>query len=150
MEPADSAQDAEFDAAARSCVQRLKKGPVAVAVRYNKLSGRVGTEHNSGLEIGCKPQYAQRHEAATPADLGEIEISPFDQVLHYPAIDADLHLQDLLGVVPDSEKIVDFPEATPRPSTRTAALAGYPGTGAAGFEHGHAAGTWLDLDQDPA
>ena len=96
MEPADSAQDAEFDAAARSCVQRLKKGPVAVAARYDQLTGRVVIELDSGLEIAFRPQHVQGLEAATPLDLSEISISPSGQGLHFPAIDADLYLPALL------------------------------------------------------
>ena len=96
MEPTDIIQDADFDAAARRGAQRLKKGPVAVAARYDLTSGRVVIELDSGLEIGFKPLQAQGLEAATPADLGEIEISPSGQGLYFPAIDADLYLPALL------------------------------------------------------
>lgn len=96
MEPTDIVQDADFEAAARRGAQRLKKGPVAVAARYDPLSGRVVIELDSGLEIGFRPQQAQGLEAATPADLGEIEISPSGQGLYFPAIDADLYLPALL------------------------------------------------------
>lgn len=96
MEPTDIIQDADFEAAARRGAQRLKKGPVAVAARYDQTSGRVVIELDSGLEIGFRPQQAQGLEAATPADLGEIEISPSGQGLYFPAIDADLYLPALL------------------------------------------------------
>ena len=96
MEPTDIVQDADFDAAARSGAQRLKKGPVAVAARYELFSGRVVIELDSGLEIGFKPQQAQGLEAATPAHLGEIELSPSGQGLYFPAVDADLYLPALL------------------------------------------------------
>ena len=96
MEPTDIVQDADFEAAARRGAQRLKKGPVAVAARYDPLTGRVVIEIDSGLEIAFKPQHAQGLEAATPADLSEIEISPSGQGLYFPAIDADLYLPALL------------------------------------------------------
>jgi hypothetical protein len=96
MEPTDIVQDADFEAAARRGAQRLKKGPVAVSARYDPLSGRVVVELNSGLEIGFRPQQTQGLEIATPADLGEIEISPSGQGLYFPAIDADLYLPALL------------------------------------------------------
>jgi hypothetical protein len=96
MEPTDMIQDAEFEAAARRGVQHLKKGPVAVAARYDATTNRVVIELDSGLEIGFKPQQAPGLEAATPADLGEIEISPSGQGLYFPAIDADLYLPALL------------------------------------------------------
>ena len=90
MEPTEIVQDADFDAAARRGAQRLKKGPVAVAARYDQLSGRVVIELDSGLEIAFKPQQAQGLETATLADLNEIEISPSGQGLYFPAIDANL------------------------------------------------------------
>lgn len=96
MEPTDIVQDADFEAAARRGEQRLKKGPVAVAARYDQLTGRVVIELDSGLEIAFRPQQAQGLEAATPADLSEIEISPSGQGLYFPTIDADLYLPALL------------------------------------------------------
>lgn len=66
----------DFEAAARRGVQRLKKGPVAVAGRYDQQAGRVVIELDSGLEIAFRPQHAQG--------------------LYFPAIDADLYLPALL------------------------------------------------------
>lgn len=96
MEPTDIIQDTDFDAAVRRGAQRLKKGPVAVAARYEATTGRVVIELDSGLEIGFRPQQAQGLETATPEDLSEIEISPSGQGLYFPAIDADLYLTALL------------------------------------------------------
>ncbi len=96
MEPTDIIQDTDFDAAVRRGAQRLKKGPVAVAARYEATTGRVVIELDSGLEIGFRPQQAQGLETATPEDLSEIEISPSGQGLYFPSIDADLYLPALL------------------------------------------------------
>ena len=96
MEPTDIVQDADFEAATRRGAQRIKKGPVTVAARYDQQAGRVVIELDSGLEIAFRPQHAQGLETATPADLSEIEISPSGQGLHFPAIDADLYLPALL------------------------------------------------------
>jgi hypothetical protein len=96
MEPTDNVQAADFEAATRRGAQRLKKGPVAVAARYDQLTGRVVIELDSSLEIAFKPQHAQGLETATPTDLSEIEISPSGQGLYFPAIDADLYLPALL------------------------------------------------------
>ena len=96
MEKTDVVQDADFEAAARRGAQCLKKGPVAVVARYDQQAGRVVIKLDSGLEIAFRPQHAQGLEAATPADLNEIEISPSGQGLHFPAIDADLYLPALL------------------------------------------------------
>ncbi len=96
MEPTDIVQDADFEAAARRGAQRLKKGPVAVAARYDQQAGRVVIELDSGLEIAFRPQHAQGLENATLSDLSEIEISPSGQGLYFPTIDADLYLPALL------------------------------------------------------
>ncbi len=96
MEPTDLVQEAAFEAAARRAEQRLKKGPVAVAARYDAPNGRVVIELDSGLEIAFRPQQAQGLETAAPADLSEIEISPSGQGLHFPAIDVDIYLPALL------------------------------------------------------
>ena len=96
MEPTDIVQDADFEAAAKRAALRVKKGPVAVAARYDATAGRVVIELDSGLEIAFRPQQAQGLETATPADLSEIEISPSGQGLYFPAIDADLYLPALL------------------------------------------------------
>ncbi|PRD64305.1 DUF2442 domain-containing protein [Malikia granosa] len=96
MEPTDIVQDADFEAAARRGAQHLKKGPVAVAARYDQQAGRVVIELDSGLEIAFRPQHAQGLENATLSDLSEIEISPSGQGLYFPTIDADLYLPALL------------------------------------------------------
>lgn len=96
MELTDTVRDADFEAAARRGAQRLKKGPVVVAARYEQQTGKVVIELESGLEIAFRPQHAQGLETSTPADLNEIEISPSGQGLHFPAIDADLYLPALL------------------------------------------------------
>ena len=96
MEPTDIIQNADFEAASRRGAQRIKKGPVAVAARYDQQAGRVVVELDSGLEIAFRPEHVQGLEAATPVDLSEISISPSGQGLHFPAIDADLYLPALL------------------------------------------------------
>ena len=96
MEPTDIVQDADFEAATRRGAQRIKKGPMAVAARYDQQAGKVVIELDSGLEIAFRPQHVQGLEAATPLDLSEISISPSGQGLHFPAIDADLYLPALL------------------------------------------------------
>lgn len=101
MEKTEVVQDADFEAAARRGAQRLKKGTVAVAARYDQQVGRVVIELDCGLEVALRPQHEQGLEAAAPAHLSEIEISPSGQGLYFPMVDADLYLpallKDLLG-----------------------------------------------------
>jgi hypothetical protein len=74
----------------------LANTPTAVAARYDRRVGRVVIALSSGLEIGFKPHDAQGLEAARPAQLADIEISPSGLGLHFPQLDADLYLPALL------------------------------------------------------
>ena len=74
----------------------LANTPTAVTARYDRRGGRVGIALSSGLEIGFKPHDAQGLEAARPAQLADIEISPSGLGLHFPQLDADLYLPALL------------------------------------------------------
>jgi len=76
--------------------QRLNAGPVAVAARYDKRVHRVVVVLSTGIEVAFSPQAAQGLEAARPADLDLIEISPSGLGLHFPKLDADLYLPALL------------------------------------------------------
>ena len=74
----------------------LANMPTAVAARYDRRVGRVVIALSTGLEIGFKPHDAQGLEAARPAQLADIEISPSGLGLHFPQLDADLYLPALL------------------------------------------------------
>ena len=74
----------------------LANTPTAVAARYDRRVGRVVIALSTGLEIGFKPHDAQGLEAARPAQLAVIEISPSGLGLHFPQLDADLYLPALL------------------------------------------------------
>jgi len=74
----------------------LANTPTAVAARYDRRVGRIVIALSSGLEIGFKPHDAQGLEAARPAQLADIEISPSGLGLHFPQLDADLYLPALL------------------------------------------------------
>jgi len=86
----------EFERANDRGVQRLETGPVAVSARYDKRVHRVVIGLASGIELSFAPHAAQGLEAAQPADLDLIEISPSGLGLHFPKLDADLYLPALL------------------------------------------------------
>ncbi len=86
----------EFNAANERGAARLAKTPTVVAARYDRRTGRVVVDLSSGLSIAFKAHDAQGLEAATPAHLAKIEISPSGLGLHFPALDADLYLPTLL------------------------------------------------------
>jgi hypothetical protein len=68
----------------------------AVAARYDRRISRIVILLNSGLEVAFSPRDAQGLEAARPADLDTIEISPSGLGIHFPKLDADLYLPPLL------------------------------------------------------
>lgn len=74
----------------------LAATPTVVAARYDRRVGRIVVALSSGLEIAFRPHDAQGLEAARPAQLAGIEISPSGLGLHFPALDADLYLPALL------------------------------------------------------
>ena len=88
-------RDALKRANARAARQR-ESGPIAVAARYDRRSGRVVVGLSSGIDVMFSPEQAQGLEGAKPAQLGTIEISPSGLGLHFPKLDADLYLPALL------------------------------------------------------
>ena len=68
----------------------------AVSARYDRRIGRVVIRLSSGLEVAFSPHDAQGLEAAKPADLDTVEISPSGLGIHFPKLDADLYLPALL------------------------------------------------------
>ncbi|MCW5699782.1 MAG: DUF2442 domain-containing protein [Rhodospirillales bacterium] len=86
----------EFDEANARAAQRRETGSFAVKARYDRRVGRIVVALNTGLEIAFPPHSAQGLEAARPADLDSIEISPSGFGLHFPKLDADLYLPALL------------------------------------------------------
>ena len=53
MEPTDIVQDAVFETAAQRGAQRLNKGPVAVAARYDQLACWVGGRATTQAKQAC-------------------------------------------------------------------------------------------------
>jgi len=77
-------------------VERVRKTPIATAVRYDRRIGRLVIDLSSGIEIAFRPHDAQGLEHAKVSDLSEIEISPSGLGIHFPKLDADLYLPSLL------------------------------------------------------
>ena len=88
--------DEEVGAASRRAAARLRKTPVATAVRYDRRAGRIVIDLSSGLEVAFRPRDAQGLGHAKPAELCKIEISPSGLGIHFPLLDADLYLPALL------------------------------------------------------
>lgn len=80
----------------------LERGPVAVAARYR--AGMIFIELSSGVEIRFPVRLAQGLENASPKDLTEIQIEARGLGLHWPRLDADLHVPSLLQGVLGTKK----------------------------------------------
>lgn len=89
--------DADRIAAEARLQDDLKGQPKAVTARYDRRVSRIVVELDNGLELAFPPRLAEGLEAATPAELSEIEISPLGDGLHWPKIDVDLHVPGLLS-----------------------------------------------------
>ena len=104
----------KFELANRRGERMRASVPKAIAVHYDRASGRITIHLNSGLDVRFSPHDAQGLENAKPSQLDAIEISPSGLGIHFPKLDADLYLQSLGGI--SWVKALDGVEA--RPSRR--------------------------------
>jgi hypothetical protein len=74
----------------------LQSHPKAVRARYDRRMSRIVVSLDSGLDLAFPPRLAQGLENATAEELANIEISPFGDGLHWPAVDADLYVPALM------------------------------------------------------
>lgn len=72
----------------------LARGPLATAVRY--AAGRIRVELNNGCAFDFPVAQAQGLAGARATDLRTIEISASGLGLHWPTLDADLYVPDLV------------------------------------------------------
>ena len=91
----------EFAMATARTAMLRETMPYAVAARYNQDSDRIVLGLTGNVEIIFSPADVSGLDKAAPKDLEAIEISPSGFGLHFPRIDADIHvpalLDDLLG-----------------------------------------------------
>lgn len=71
--------------------------PRASAARYDAKTQRITVELTSGCTFAFPPALAQGLEDATTPDLATIEILGNGYGLHWPALDTDLAVPDLLA-----------------------------------------------------
>jgi hypothetical protein len=94
----------DFEAANELARNRLRETPVAMSARYDRRIGRIVIELSNGLEIAFRPQAVQGLEHARPDQLMTIEISPSGLGVHFPYLDADIYLPELLEGLLGSRK----------------------------------------------
>lgn len=74
----------------------LRENGFAVSARYDRRSGRVVVNLNTGVQIAFPSRLAEGLSTASPSDLSEVEISPTGLGLHWPNLDADVYVPALL------------------------------------------------------
>jgi Protein of unknown function (DUF2442) len=88
--------DAEVQKAERRMQARMQAQPRAVAARYDRHAARIIVTLSNGLDLGVPVALAQGLAGAKASDLAIVEITPTGLGLHWPKLDADLHLPSLL------------------------------------------------------
>jgi len=86
----------DFEMANRRAKGMQEILPRAVLARYDRKSGRIVIHLSSRLILSFSPGDAQGLEDAKPSQLDEIEITPSGFGIHFPKLDADLHVLGLL------------------------------------------------------
>ena len=89
--------DAEIDAATERGKIARSLEPRAAAARYDREAGRIVVELTNGCTFAFPPALAQGLEAATPAQLAQVEVLGAGYGLHWEALDADLSIPGLLA-----------------------------------------------------
>ncbi len=77
-------------------IEAIRRHGFAVAARFDKRSGRLIVELNTGVELAVPVRLVQEI-ATAPADaLSEIEITTTGLGLHWPRLDADVYVPGLM------------------------------------------------------
>jgi hypothetical protein len=72
----------------------VRHGPVAVAARYR--AGMILVELTSGVEVHFPVRLVQGLEHGSPKELSDIQIEARGLGLHWPKLDVDLYVPNLL------------------------------------------------------
>ena len=83
-------------ALAEARMDAVREAGHAVKARYDRHRGRVVVLLDTGVELTFPARLAQGLAGASAENLSEIEISPAGLGLHWPKLDADLHVPSLL------------------------------------------------------
>jgi hypothetical protein len=87
--------DREVDQAEKR-MAALRDAGHAVSAHYERRSGRVVVELNTGVQLAFPAKLAEGLSDAKPESLTEIEITPTGLGLHWPKLDADVYVPALL------------------------------------------------------
>ena len=93
----DVLTDADIDAAAQRGKDIRRTEPRAAASRYDRESGRIVVDLTNGCTFAFPARLAQGLEAATDAQLAEVEILGGGYGRHWEGLDVDLSVPGLLA-----------------------------------------------------
>lgn len=85
----------EFEQA-NALTNDLRQAGYAVSARYDRRAKRVIVSMSNNIEIAFPARQAEGLAGASDEALSEIEITPAGLGLHWPALDADVYVPDLL------------------------------------------------------
>jgi hypothetical protein len=78
----------------------LATEPRAIAVHYDRATGRVVVDLVNGCSYAFPAALVQDLQGASPEDLANVEVDGLGFNIHFPALDADLYVPALLsGIV---------------------------------------------------
>jgi len=89
--------EAEFDAAAERGRIMLLTTPRAQTARYDAQADRIVVELVNGCTFSFPPRLVQGLEAASAADIAEVDTGPFGIGLHWEKRDVDVTVAGLLA-----------------------------------------------------
>jgi len=87
--------DQEF-AQAKAAREERMKGPLAKSAAYDADRNRIVITLDTGIEIAFVPEQIQNLGGASPDDLRDIVIRGSGLSIHWPRLDADFSVQNLL------------------------------------------------------
>ena len=93
----DLISDAELDAAEERGRIMQATQPNAVAVHYDRVTGRVVVNLVNGCVYEFPPQLVQDLQGAGPDDLERVIVDGAGFNLHFPTLDADLYVPRLVS-----------------------------------------------------
>lgn len=86
-----------YDEATKRGKEALETEPRAVAARYDKKSNRMVIDLVNGATIAIPCDLIQGLSGASPADIAEVELTPFGLGLHWETLDQDFSVAGLVS-----------------------------------------------------
>lgn len=82
----------------------LRDNGFALSARYDRRAARIVVNLNTGVQVAFPAHLVEGLAGASAEDLADIEISPAGLGLHWPKLDADVHVPALLQGVFGSKR----------------------------------------------